>query len=109
MVAENNYFMISLHEKMMPAPAGIEPSTPWSPVGRSLAPKPARTLPRHWIGKIKKKGKTRQFYSLYKRKFKLLKKNQYPVSWYIKNGYFIIQESFNKLIYDINTAIKCVT
>ena len=29
------YFMINLHEKMLPTSAGVEPATFWSPVGRT--------------------------------------------------------------------------
>ena len=35
---ENNcrkYFMINLHERMVPDPVGIQPSNSWSPVGRA--------------------------------------------------------------------------
>ena len=31
-----NYFMINLHERMLPTSAGIEPATSWSPVGRRI-------------------------------------------------------------------------
>ena len=30
------YFMISLHERMLPTSAGVEPATSWSPVGRRI-------------------------------------------------------------------------
>ena len=30
------YFMISLHERMLPTLAGVEPATSWSPVGRRI-------------------------------------------------------------------------
>ena len=29
------YFMINLHERMLPTSAGVEPATSWSPVGRA--------------------------------------------------------------------------
>ena len=28
--------MINLHERMLPTSAGVEPATPWSPVGRRI-------------------------------------------------------------------------
>ena len=30
------YFMINLHERMLPTSAGVEPATSWSPVGRRI-------------------------------------------------------------------------
>ena len=30
------YFMINLHERMLPTPVGVEPATTWSPVGRRI-------------------------------------------------------------------------
>ena len=30
------YFMINLHERMLPTSAGVEPGTSWSPVGRRI-------------------------------------------------------------------------
>ena len=30
------YFMINLHERMLPTSAGFEPATSWSPVGRGI-------------------------------------------------------------------------
>ena len=30
------YFLISLHERMLPTSAGVEPGTSWSPVGRRI-------------------------------------------------------------------------
>ena len=30
------YFMINLHERMLPTSAGVEPVTSWSPVGRRI-------------------------------------------------------------------------
>ena len=30
------YFMINLHERMLPTSTGVEPSTSWSPVGRRI-------------------------------------------------------------------------
>ena len=30
------YFMINLHERMLPSSAGVEPATSWSPVGRRI-------------------------------------------------------------------------
>ena len=30
------YFMINLHERMLPTSAGVEPATFWSPVGRRI-------------------------------------------------------------------------
>ena len=38
------YFMINLHERMLPTSAGVQPATSWSPVGRAsnCATRPAR-------------------------------------------------------------------
>ena len=33
---ERKYFMINLHERMLPTWAGVEPATSWSPVGRRI-------------------------------------------------------------------------
>ena len=30
------YFMINLHERMLPTSAGVEPASSWSPVGRRI-------------------------------------------------------------------------
>ena len=30
------YFIINLHERMLPTSAGVEPATSWSPVGRRI-------------------------------------------------------------------------
>ena len=30
------YFMLNLHERMLPTSAGVEPATSWSPVGRRI-------------------------------------------------------------------------
>ena len=30
------YFLINLHERMLPTSAGVEPATSWSPVGRRI-------------------------------------------------------------------------
>ena len=32
------YFMINLHERMLPTSAGVEPMTSWSTVGRRIQP-----------------------------------------------------------------------
>ena len=35
-MAVGKYFMVSLHEKMLPTSAGVDPATSWSPVGRRI-------------------------------------------------------------------------
>ena len=35
-MVRRKYFMINLHERMLPTSAGVEPATSWSPVGRRI-------------------------------------------------------------------------
>ena len=35
-IDRRKYFMINLHERMLPTSAGVEPATSWSPVGRYI-------------------------------------------------------------------------
>ena len=85
--------MINLHERMLPTLAGVEPATSWSSVGRASnwATKGWHEMSRLVFSKKKKQKKTLNICCIV----------------FLKNRHFIIQETFSKLIYGINTIIKC--
>ena len=62
------YFMINLHERMLPTSAGVEPATSWSPIGRRIQLSHRGRSPLLLYGQIQQKTNC-YFFLFFSRKY----------------------------------------